>query len=274
VRALRAISDCAWVLLYVKRWLAAPLQQPDGTLTERERGTPQGSAVSPILANLFLHYAFDCWLAREFPGCPFERYADDTIVHCTTRQQAEDVRDRIAERMSEVGLRLHPEKTKLVYCKDGNRRGEDEHTSFSFLGFAFRAREAVNGKTGACFSGFLPAISAEALTARGAAMRIHRHSDLSLDDLAKWLNRIVAGWMNYYGRFYRSALHPLLRRLSFYLRRWAGKKYKRLRTHKRFQRWWAGLQSRAPGLLPTGGGSARTEAGEKSPVTGDCHAGI
>jgi RNA-directed DNA polymerase len=249
VRAVRTVTDCPWVLLYVKRWLQAPLQQPGGTLIERDKGTPQGSAVSPVLANLFMHYAFDSWMAREFPGCPFERYADDAVVHCRTRRQAEYVRGRIAERMAEVGLRLHPEKTRVVYCKDGNRRGEHEHTSFTFLGFAFRARKAINGKTGQQFSSFLPAISPEALKAKSADLRnlrIHRRSDLSLDDLAAWLNPIVAGWINYYGRFYRSALHPLLRRVSFYLKRWAGKKYKRLRTHRRFQRWWVGLQAREP----------------------------
>jgi retron-type reverse transcriptase len=132
------------VLLYVKRWLAAPLQYPDDALVERDKGTPQGSAVSPILANLFMHYAFDLWMARNHPGCPFERYADDAVVHCKSRRQAEDVLAEIAVRMGEVGLRLHPDKTKIVYCKDSNRRGEHEHTFFTFLGFAFRPREALN----------------------------------------------------------------------------------------------------------------------------------
>src|SRR4051794_25816040 len=140
VKAVEKVTDCRWVLLYVKRWLVAPLQQPDGTLTERDKGTPQGSAISPTLANLFMHYAFDIWMARNFPGCPFERYADDVVVHCKSRPQAEHVLGRIAARMGEVGLRLHPEKTRIVYCKDGRRRAEHEHTSFTFLGYAFRAR--------------------------------------------------------------------------------------------------------------------------------------
>ena len=252
VKAVEAVTDARWVLLYVTRWLAAPLQHPDGTLQERDKGTPQGSAVSPILANLFMHYAFDAWMARNFPGCPFERYADDGVVHCVSKRQAEDVLAAITKRMTEVGLRLHPEKTRVVYCEDSNRKGEHEHTSFSFLGYAFRPRKAVNGKTGAHFTAFLPAISSEALKAKSAdlrTMRIHRRTDLTLDDLAAWLNPIVAGWMRYYGRYYRSALDPLLRRVSFYLRRWAGKKYKRLRTHKRFQRWWIGLQAREPDLF-------------------------
>jgi RNA-directed DNA polymerase len=137
-----------------------------------------------------MHYAFDSWMARNFPGCPFERYADDAVVHCTSRRQAEHVLARIATRMQEVGLRLHPDKTRIVYCKDGRRRGEHEHTSFTFLGYAFRAR-GTRGKNGRNFTGLLPAISPEALTAKGAElrrMRIHRRTDLSPHDLARWLN--------------------------------------------------------------------------------------
>jgi group II intron reverse transcriptase/maturase len=251
LRAVTAVTDARWVLLYVKRWLAAPLTHPDGSLEQRSKGTPQGSAVSPILANLFMHYAFDSWMARNFPGCPFERYADDAVVHCTSRRQAEYLLAAIAARMNEVGLRLHPDKTRIVYCKDGRRRAEHEHTSFTFLGYAFRARGA-RSKTGRNFTGFLPAISTEALKAKSARLRelrIHRRTDLTLDGLARWLNPIIAGWMRYYGRYYRSALYPLLKRVNTYLRRWAGRKYKRLRTHKRFSRWWAGLLHRQAGLF-------------------------
>jgi len=252
VRAVQAVTDCPWVLLYVKRWLAAPLQHPDGALVERDKGTPQGSAVSPVLANLFMHYAFDLWMTREFPDCPFERYADDAVVHCKSRRQAEYVRARIAARIQQVELRLHPDKTRIVYCKDSNRREEHEHISFTFLGYAFRARGAINSKNGSGFTSFLPAISPEALKAKSDRLRdlrIHRRTDLTLDDLAEWLNPIIAGWMNYYGRYYRTGLYPLLRRVNLYLRRWAGKKYRRLRTHKRFKRWWTGLLEREPGLF-------------------------
>ena len=251
VKAVEAVTDCRWVLLYVKRWLAAPLQMPDGTLMERDKGTPQGSAASPILANLFMHFAFDNWMARRFPDCPWERYADDAVVHCRTRRQAEEVLAALAERMEQVGLRLHPDKTRIVYCKDGRRRGDHEHASFTFLGFTFRARKAVD-KKGEMFTSFLPAMSTEALQAKSdelRSLRIHRRTTWSLDDLAAWLNPIVAGWMGYYGRFYRSAMSPLLIRVSTYLRRWAGKKYRRLRSHGRFRRWWMGLLDRQPRLF-------------------------
>ena len=170
-----------------------------------------------------MHYAFDAWMTREFPGCPFERFADDAIVHCTTLAKAEHVLGRIAVRMGEVGLSLHPTKTRIVYCKDDRRRGEHEHTAFTFLGYEFRARGA-RSRTGKRFVGFLPAISPKALKAKSERlreMRIDRRTDLTLDDLARWLNPIVGGWMGYYGRYYRSELLPLLRRVSYYLRRWA-----------------------------------------------------
>ena len=251
LKAVRAVTDCRWVLLYVERWLRAPIQHPDGVLVQRTKGTPQGSAVSPVLANLFMHYAFDSWMAREFPGCPFERYADDAIVHCRSRRQAEYVRARLEQRMREVGLRLHPEKTKVVYCKDHMRQEQHEHTSFTFLGYTFRQRKA-KWPNGRHYSWFLPAISAEALKAKSMVLRklrIHLRTRQSLSDLARWLNPIIAGWMNYYGRFYRSQLYPLLRRVNSYLRRWAARKYKRLWAYKRFKRWWAGIQKREPGLF-------------------------
>ena len=215
------------------------------------RRLPFGSAVSPVLANLFMHYAFDVWMARNHPGCPFERFADDAIVHCTSRAQAEAVLAGIATRMTELGLRLHPDKTRIVYCKDSNRRGAHEHTSFTFLGYAFRARQA-RSKHGVIFTSFLPAMSPEALKAasrRLRKMRIHRRTDLTLDDLARWLNPIIAGWMNYYDRYRRTAMRPLLQRINLYLRRWAGRKYKRLRPYRRFDQWRTRLVQREPRLF-------------------------
>jgi group II intron reverse transcriptase/maturase len=251
VRAVEAHTDVPWVVQYVKRWLAAPVRLPDGTLAERDRGTPQGSAISPVLANLFMHYAFDAWMAREFPTVPFERYADDAVVHCKSERQARYVRQAIADRMAEVGLRLHPDKTKIVYCKDGNRPGSYEHTAFTFLGFTFRQRRART-RRGKSFSNFLPAISKDALNKISAAVRswrLHLRTGHTFKDLARRINPIVAGWMQYYGAFYRSALSPLLQRINAYLMRWIRKKYKRLRGKKKARECWQGITERYPRMF-------------------------
>ncbi|MFD1276585.1 group II intron reverse transcriptase/maturase [Streptomyces kaempferi] len=230
VKAAEAHTDAVWVTLYVKRWLQAPLQLPDGTLQQRDRGTPQGSAVSPVLANLFMHYALDMWLDREFPAVTFERYADDAVVHCVSERQARQVLAALTDRMGEVGLSLHPDKTRIVYCRDGKRQGSYEHREFTFLGYTFRARKSQD-KQGRRFLSFEPAISKDALKRIGREVRswrLHRRSDLSFVELARRINPIVAGWINYYGRFYRSALIPLLQRINAYLVRWIRKKYRRL----------------------------------------------
>jgi RNA-directed DNA polymerase len=245
-------TDQRWVLLYVKRWLQAPLALPDGTVQDRDRGTPQGSSISPVLANLFMHYAFDLWLTREFPTVEFERYADDAVVHCVTQRQAREVLAALVVRMDEVGLRLHPDKTKIVYCKDNVRRGDHEHTSFTFLGFTFGPRQSLSKDGRSSYSRFLPAVSQDALTAMGQQVRqwrLHMWVQRDLDELATMINPVVVGWMNYYGRFYRSRLTPLLQRINTYLMRWAGKKYKRLRSYRRFQSWWFGIIDREPELF-------------------------
>jgi group II intron reverse transcriptase/maturase len=248
IAAVEANTDLPWVILYVKRWLAAPIQMPDGTLAPRDRGTPQGSAVSPVLANLFMHYAFDLWMAREYPDCPFERYADDAVVHCRSQAQAEAVLDALRSRMEQVGVRLHPDKTKIVYCKDGVRRGSHEHTEFTFLGFTFRAR-GVRARNGNVFTGFGPAASKDAINKMNAQVkswRLHTRTGHSMGEIARAINPIIRGWMQYYGTFYKSALHPLLRRINSYLVRWVRKKYKRLRTFKKAHAAWKRVISQYP----------------------------
>ncbi|MGW3692207.1 group II intron reverse transcriptase/maturase [Streptomyces sp. NPDC005125] len=235
VKAVEAHTDAVWVILYVQRWLQAPLQQPDGSLLARDRGTPQGSPVSPVMANLFLHYAFDIWLEREFPAVQFERYADDAVIHCVTERQACQVLAALTDRMEEVGLRLHPAKTRIAYCKDGQRQGSHEHTAFTFLGYTFRARKSRD-KYGRNFLSFTPAVSRDALKKISAEVRswhLHTRSDLSFTELARHINPIVAGWINYFGRFGRAALIPLLQRLNAYLVRWIRQKYKRLAAKRK-----------------------------------------
>ena len=240
-----------WVLLYIERWLRAPMQMPDGTMREREKGTPQGSPVSPVLANLFMHYAFDLWLVREYPACPFERYADDAVIHCATKRQAERLLVNLAERLGAVGLTLHPDKTKIVYCQDTSRRGEAEHTSFDFLGYTFRGRWS-RGKHG-YFVSFSPAMSNKAKKAVGKTIRdwhINRRSGSDLSDLAKEVNPQLRGWINYYGVFYRSELSFLLRRINEHLVRWAMRKFKRLRGKPtKAWAWLNAAQRRDPSLF-------------------------
>jgi RNA-directed DNA polymerase len=235
---MRAVAHHAterWILLYVERWLKAPLQHEDGTLAARDRGSPQGSAISPLLANVFLHYAFDLWMTRELPAVPFERYADDVILHCKSESQARVVLDAIAQRLAQVGLELHSDKTRIVYCKDSNRHGSHEHERFDFLGYTFRPRAAWK-RGGEVFVSFCPAISDDAAKAIRHTIRrwrLHMQSGLALADLARSINATVRGWINYYGRFYPSELLRSLDRINEYLVRWAMRKYKRLRRRPR-----------------------------------------
>jgi RNA-directed DNA polymerase len=238
---LKAVShhtDQRWVLLYVDRWLKAPIRQVDGTTAARDRGTPQGSAISPVLANTFLHYAFDAWMAREFPAVPFERYADDAVAHCKSKRQAEFVLGAITTRLALLSLELNTDKTQIIYCKDSNRKGSHEHERFVFLGYGFRPRKARNNK-GELFTSFTPAISDEAAKKIRRTIRrwrLHLWNGASLTEIAREYNKIVHGWVNYYGKFYPSMLAESLRRLDEFLVRWAMRKYKRLKD-RRMRAW-------------------------------------
>ena len=251
MRAVRKHTDCPWMLLYIERWLKAPAQLEDGTLVSRDKGTPQGGVASPLLANIFLHHAFDTWMAEHYPGCPFERYADDVVVHCRSEAQARFIRRKIEERLKACKLELHPEKTKMVYCRDSNRQAESSEVAFDFLGYTFRPRPARN-RQGAFFVSFLPGISTKASKAIVAEIRrwqIHRRSDQSLEDLSRFYNPTVRGWVNYYGRYYKSALDPVFSHLNRRLVRWVQQKYKRYRSQRRATRWLRAIARREPGLF-------------------------
>lgn len=252
-RALQKHSECEWVRLYVGRWLTAPLQQADGTLVERTKGTPQGGVVSPVLANLFLHYAFDAWMARTFPGVPWCRYADDGLVHCKTEQEALAIMAALNARFAECGLQMHPDKTQIVYCKDGSRKGEYPNTKFDFLGYTFRPRVVKNRKRNSLFVSFTPAVSAKALKAmRETTRRLNyrNRTELSLRDISRLHNPVLRGWVAYYGKFYPSALYPVFRHLNKTLVAWAMRKYRRLKGHKtRASRFLKAVAEKHPNLF-------------------------
>jgi group II intron reverse transcriptase/maturase len=252
MRAVRKHTDCKWVLLYIERWLNAPAQLAEGSLINRDKGTPQGGVISPLLANLFLHYAFDTWIKRQYPQIPFERYADDGICHCRSKAEAERLRVAIEKRFAECGLELNLQKTKIVYCKDDDRRGNYPEQKFDFLGFTFRPRRAKNQK-GNLFVGFIPAISNKAKKSICDTMRrwkMHRQTDKSLDELARVVNPVLRGWINYYGSFYKSALYRVFQHLNNILVQWASRKYKRLRGYdQRASQWLQGVFHRQPKLF-------------------------
>ncbi|WP_426442604.1 group II intron reverse transcriptase/maturase [Bradyrhizobium genosp. P] len=252
-KAVAHHTELSWIRLYVKRWLQAPVEKEDGILVEGTRGTPQGSVVSPLLANLVLHYAFDHWMQRTFPCLCFERYADDAIVHCRTESEARTVMEAIRKRLTECGLELHPEKTRIVYCKDNKRRKECEHISFDFLGYTFQPRSARDRK-GEKFLNFLPAISNKAAKGIRQTIRSWRlgstRNHWSLEELAKLIDPVVQGWLNYYGRFYRTECVNVLRHVNDALARWTRRKYKRLKGRKVASVYWLGrLAQRDPNLL-------------------------
>jgi len=265
-RAVAHHTDLAWIRLYVGRWLRAPIQREDGTLEQPTRGTPQGGVASPLLANLFMHYAFDAWMRRTFPSVPFERFADDALVHCRSKRQAEAVLVAICDRLRQCGLELHPTKTRIVYCMDSDRRGPHEHTSFDFLGFSFHPRRAKN-RWGKFFVSFLPAISAKAAKSLRATIRTWKlastRNNQRLEDLADAINPVVRGWMNYYGRFYRSQLVQVLRHLNEVLGAWVRWKYHhRYKRRERASMHWLGrIARRDPTLFAHWQYGVRPEAG-------------
>jgi len=253
MKAVRKHTDSRWVVLYVERWLKADVAMPDGTVKARNRGAPQGGVISPVLANLFLHYAFDQWMVRHHPEVPFERYADDIICHCNSEAEVESLRAELQDRLGACRLEMHPEKTRVVYCADANRRGEHDVLQFDFLGYTFKPRRAMN-RRGRLFTSFSPAVSDKA----GKAMRheirgwgLQRLNRFDLDELLARIRPVLVGWIRYYGLFHPSTLQRALKTLDIHLVQWAQSKYKTLRRHHtRAWNWLTRLQRRAPTLFP------------------------
>ena len=252
MKAIRKHTDCRWTLLYIERWLKAPIAMKDGSHIYPEKGTPQGGVVSPLLANLFLHYVFDHWMQRNYSEVPFERYADDAVCHCRTELEAKQLKTELEARFGECGLELHSEKTKIVYCKDEDRKGSYPDMKFDFLGYTFRPRLSRTRK-GRFFESFTPAISNKAAKAIRQKVRSWswqlRPGD-TLEDLARECNPIIGGWINYYGRFNPSAMFGILDHINWRLVRWATSKYKKLRGRQRkATKWLRQIAERQPNIF-------------------------
>lgn len=263
MRAVRKHTNCKWIILYLERWLKAPFKDKD-ELIERKAGTPQGGVISPVLANLFLHYVFDKWMKTNFPQNPWARYADDGIVHAKTKVEADNLLEKLEQRFKVCKLELHPDKTRIVYCKDDDRRGNYPEIKFDFLGYTFRPRRSKN-RYGKYFVNFTPAVSNKSCKAMRQVIRgwrIHLKPDKELIDISRMFNPVIRGWINYYGCFYKSGLFPVLRKLNRAIIHWARRKYKRLARHRRRAEYWlGGIARREPqlfahwqmGILPTAG---------------------
>ena len=264
MRAVRKHTDTKWVILYIERWLKAPFQMPDGEKIERISGTPQGGVISPVLSNLFLHYVFDVWMSRKRPQNPWSRYADDGIAHCRSQEEAIELLTQLKARFEECGLELHPEKTCIVYCKDDDRREVHQETKFDFLGYTFRPRRSKN-RHGKFFINFTPGVSrksSKAMRLKIRQWRMHLKPDKAIEDLSRMFNPVIRGWINYFGRFYKSELYSVLRHMNRALVHWARKKYKKLSRHRRRAEHWLGrVAKRSPwlfahwkmGILPSAG---------------------
>jgi group II intron reverse transcriptase/maturase len=253
LRAVKKHTTMKWVVLYIERWLRAPMEHPGGRLEERTRGTPQGGVISPVLANLFMHYAFDAWMARTYAGSPWCRYADDGLIHCASEEQAVAIKASLERRLAECGLEMHPDKTHIVYCKDDRRRAEYPRTEFDFLGYTFRRRVVCLKEPTRFFVSFNPAVSKAAMKSMRAHIRrsgIRNRSDVSLQDIANRFNSTLRGWLNYYGQYRRSEMYAVLRHFNLTLVAWAMAKYKRFRRRKTAaSRWLMTISKREPRLF-------------------------
>lgn len=244
--AVRKHVKDAWLVLYIERWLTASVQHRDGTLEWRDKGTPQGGVISPLLANLYLHYVFDKWVEKHWAGIQFERYADDIVCHCASEEEAKRLKAVLEERFRACGLTLHPEKTKIAYCKSSNHKRDYPVVSFDFLGHTFKPRLSKN-RQGEFFVAFSPAISQKSAKCVRSAIEswpVFHSNKFDLVAIARYSRAVIQGWMNYYGKYGRAEFKRVLFYLNEELARWAKRKYKRLKSKRQAIRWLIGVRRR------------------------------
>lgn len=252
MRVVRRHVKQSWICIYIERWLKTPFVQRDGQVIDRTSGTPQGGVISPVLANMFLHYVFDMWMKRNFPQAPFERYADDGVIHCGTKEEALYIKEKLAERFAECKLELHPVKTRIVYCKDKDRTKKEELTEFDFLGYTFKA-VYIKCRDGMMRYNFIASVSktaAKNFREKIKLLEIHKKTGCKIDNIAEILNPMIRGWMNYFGKFNPSAMKYTLQCIERRIVKWAMCKYKRFRGHRRrAERWLSVIRKREPKLF-------------------------
>lgn len=252
MKAVKKHTKEKWEILYIERWLKAPFEKADGTNIKRESGTPQGGVISPVLANLFMHYAFDKWMEKKNPNNVWARYADDGLIHCKSKEEAKIMEKALAKRFKEIGLEIHPEKTKIIYCKDDRRKDSYENEKFDFLGYTFRPR-LVKSRKGEYFTGFTPAISNKAkkgIRENIRKLRLEIRTREEITEIAEIINPKTRGWINYYGRYFKSELTQVLKYINKILQKWAKNKYKKLkRSNRRARNWITQIAKTAPDMF-------------------------
>lgn len=251
IEMVKRHTEEQWIILYIERWLKTPFKMQDGTIVGRTAGTPQGGVISPVLANLFLHYVFDDFMSKEFPNIAWVRYADDGALNCVSIKQAKYIIKVLDKRFKTFGLELNLDKTKIVYCKDENRQGNYENTKFDFLGYTFKTRGAKN-KCGKMFRNFLPAMSDKAqreIIKEVRGWKLQLKSDKTINDIANMFNSKIQGWINYYTHYYKSGINDVLRYINRCLIKWARRKYKKLNSRKRAINWLMEIAKREPNLF-------------------------